>query len=1208
MNLPSAVVGGRSLVVGRYDLRFIFLVLLFVSLISSLSLAQEATIVGTVTDATGAAVANASIIVTNTDTGISRTLAAAADGEYVVPDLHIGHYTVRANAAGFKAAERKDIVLQVGDRTRVDFSLQVGNATETITVEANAVAVQTDSSEVSSMVTSKQLSDLPTNGRTLYNLYSLTPGAVSLQGDNVGPTAVSGDNNVSINGGRIGHNLLLIDGGENADRGGSQASVAPSLEAIGEFRLNTSNYGAEYGMAGASMITEVVKSGTKTFHAEGWWFGRNDALDARNYFNPSPNKVAELRYNLFGFNGGGPVDFLKKEHKTFFFYNMEWRRLIQGQLLNQLVPFTDTYGGDFTNHMPADVQDVNKVAIPHSGLHVPCQYQLSAAQQALFAGQTFSTPLTLENGSQTCAAQTGNPINANPLVPTTQPLFSPYTNNTLPFLNANAQALLTAGGKYDGIFPAPTTSDGHFVGGNNVPTMVREEIVRVDHQFGSKLALFGHWVDDHISQNYGTTMWNADNVPSIGNTFGNPAYSAVIHAAHTINPTLLNEISFNYDGNRIHILPLGLVSAPSDFTFNRLFSGPNAQTRIPAIALAGATGTNYTAAWTPWNNAANDYQIRDDVSWTKGAHQFKFGFGWMLYKKVQSYFTTTEGNFTFNGSFTGNDFADYLLGYAQQYAENAVQDQGHWNNVSWAMYAQDTWRATHRLTLNYGLRWDIMPHTYEANHQSANFYPNLYQASLAPTWDSAGNICSGPTDPGCTAASPGLGTSPNSILKGIPFYTNGIGIGGVNGIPKGLVDTGSKNFGPRLGFAYDLTGQGKTVVRGGFGVLFDRIQGNDMYDGAGNPPMNASPTLNNVSLSNPGLSLVGAGNTITAANLPILPLGITGIESQNYKLPTTYQYSAGVQQALGKKTVLSLAYVGSQTRHMSYRQEINLPPYADLPALIASGGTGINQLYNYAGFGAIRLSENGADGHYNAFQADLHGQVQRDLYMQFAYTVAKAIDPNAGGTGYGGDLNNVTNPYVGWKYDVGPSSYDRRQVAFVNFVYTIPLFRNSDSHALKTIAGGWQLSGIVNFVTGAPLNLGVTGGNVASVVQNSGNRPDLTGKITYPKTAAAWFDKSVFSVPSGTGTDIYGNLPLNALRGPGRQNWNLSLFKSFVISESRGSRFELRADAFNTWNHTQFHGDTNTGGISLNAGAADMGKVTSAFDPREFQLGAKLVF
>ena len=1207
MNVPSfSYSEGLSRVIKRHDLRLLLIVLLTLTVLSAVAVAQEATIVGTVMDVQGAAVPSATIVITNTDTGLARTITTGGDGSYVVPDLHIGRYVVRVQAAGFKIAERKDLVLQVGDRTRIDFSLQVGDTKETITVEANPVAVQTDSGEVSSVVTAQQVSDLPTNGRTLYNLYSLTPGAVSLQGDNISPTAVSGDNNVSINGQRMGHNLLLIDGGENLDRGGSQASVAPSLESIGEFRINTSNYSAEYGMSGASTITQVVKSGTKQYHADAWWFGRNDALDARNYFNPAPAKVAELRYNLYGFNGGGPVDFWKNEHKTFFFYNMEWRSLIQGQLLNQLVPFTGTYGGNFASNLPADVKDVNGVLIPHSGLHAPCGTQLSPALQAtwLATGQALSTP----DASGGCSPNTGVPMSQNPV-------FQALNANAVPaaLLDSNAQLLLNAGGKYGGIFPAPTTSDGHFIGGNNVPTKVREEIVRVDHQFNSKFSIFGHWVSEQISQNYGNTMWSGDNVPTIGNTFGNPAYSAVVHLTHIINPTLLNEVAFSYDGNRIHILPQGLVSAPSGFQFNRLFSGPNVSDRIPSINLNGSTGANYTANWTPWNNAANDYQIRDDVSWTKGAHQFKFGFSWMLYKKVQSWFANTQGNFNFNGSFTGNDFADYLLGYSQQYTENAVQQTGHWNNVSWAGYAQDNWRVNHRLTLNLGLRWDGMPHTYEVNHQSANFYPNLYNPANAATFwtDGSGNICaaaaSATANFGCAGASPGLGTSPNPILSGLQFYTNGIGIGGVNGIPKGLVNDTWKNFGPRVGFAYDVTGQGKTVVRGGFGIMFDRIQGNDMYNGATNPPMNASPTLNNVSLSNPGFS-VKTGDTITAATLPILPLGITGIQSQGYKLPTTYQYSAGVQQALGSKTVLSLSYVGSQNRNMNYYQEVNLPAYSELPALISSGGTGINGLYNYKGFGAIRMAENGQEGHYNAFQADLHGQVRRDLYLQFAYTVSRAIDPNAGGNGSGGDLNNITNPYVGWRYDVGPSSYDRTNVAFVNFVYDLPIFRNTDNRLLKTALGGWQLSGIVTMMSGSPINLGVTGSNVASVIQNSGNRPNRNGSITYPKTVAAWFNPNVFSVPSGVGNDIYGNVGFNAIRGPGRDNWNLSLFKSFLISERRGSRFELRADAFNTWNHTQFRGDANNGGISRNAGAADFGAITSAFDPREFQLGARLVF
>src|SRR5215475_4803615 len=409
MNLLSSC-EGHGHFMKRFDLRLLFAVLLIVVAFGSIAAGQEATIVGTVTDQTGAAVPNASITITNTDTGIARTSTTGGDGQYVVPDLHIGHYVVRAQAAGFKAEERKDLLLQVGDRTRVDFTLEVGNTQETVTVEANAVAVQTDSGEVSSMVTSKQVSDLPTNGRTLYNLYALTPGAVSLQGDNISPTAVSGDNNVSINGGRIGHNLLLIDGGENLDRGGSQASVAPSLESIGEFRMNTSNYGAEYGMTGASTITQVVKSGTKDFHASGWWFGRNDAFDARNYFNRPPAKVAELRYNLFGFNGGGPVDFWKKEHKTFFFYNMEWRRLIQGQLLNQTVPLASSYPNAAGDAVLPDI---------YNGKTLDIVVPTSVPDSILFAGCGGVAPSV--NGVQVTAG-------------------SPFPENTIPscMIDSNA--------------------------------------------------------------------------------------------------------------------------------------------------------------------------------------------------------------------------------------------------------------------------------------------------------------------------------------------------------------------------------------------------------------------------------------------------------------------------------------------------------------------------------------------------------------------------------------------------------------------------------------------------------------------------------------------------------------------------------------------------------------------------------------------------
>ncbi|HEX4786166.1 MAG TPA: carboxypeptidase-like regulatory domain-containing protein [Candidatus Sulfotelmatobacter sp.] len=1145
------------------------------------ALAQEATIVGTVTDPSGASVANASISITNIDTGVSRTVPTSSDGQYVAPDLSIGHYSLKATAAGFKIAEQTGLTLAVGDRQRIDFKLQVGSAQEQVTVEANAVAVQTDSGEVSNVITGQQITQLATNGRSLYELFALAPGASSLQSSRVGFTPVSGDSTVSINGQRAGHNLQLIDGGENLDRGGSSGSVMPSIDSLAEFRNMTSNYSAEYGLATASQISTVIKSGTKTFHAEAWEFFRNDALNSRNYFLQT---VPHLRYNIYGFNVGGQVP-LWKSHPTFFFYNQEWRKEVDGGTLNVPVPLASSY------------PDANG---PGTGAVLPTSYN----------GKTVST--LVPTGVAGFASGCSGAIRAT-LIPG-----SPFPNNTIPScaISANASSLLSAGGKYGGIFPTPT-SGVNFQGGNNSPTNLTEEIARVDHQFSSKFSVFGHWISEQISQTYGTTQWSGDNVPTIADTFGNPSYSAVVHATYVISPTLLNETAFNYNGNRINIIPTGLISAPSGFTFNRLFTGPNADTRIPSIQLSGVTGSQYTANWTPWVNKADDYQFRDDVSWTRGAHQLKFGFSWALYKKVQDAFANTQGNFKFDGSFTGYDYADYLLGLAQQYTEDGVKISGHWNNISPAAYLQDNWRVNSRLTLNLGLRWDGIPHTYEANHLSSNFYPNLYNPAKAATFDSNGNICSVNSPAGsCPGGpSPGLVTSTNPALGGYQFYLNGMGTGGVNGIPKGLVNNSWNNWGPRLGFAYDLTGQGKTVIRGGFGMMYERIQGNDMYNGAVNPPGDPNPTLNGVSLDNPGLDLA-SGNVISAAQLPVLPLGVTGIAT-NYKPPVSYQYSVGVQQGLGARTVLSISYVGSQGRHENYYQAINLPPLADLGNFVnttahTSDGTATGKTFaedlTYLGFGNMRLAYNEANAHYNSLQTSLTGTVKRDLHLQVSYTVAKAMDATTA-SGSGGDLNNATNPYQGWSYDFGPSVYDRRNVFFGNFVYDVPLFRTTTNRLLRGGLGGWQFSGIVTEESGAPINLGVSGTTAASYISNSGTRPVVTGAISYPKTPAAWFSGNFAAptcAPGGPGTDCYGNLGFDAITGPGRNNFDLALLKNFAFTER--FHMEFRAEAFNAFNHTQFQGNANTGGISTNFGAGDFGQVKSAYDARQWQFALKLIY
>ncbi|HLJ45412.1 MAG TPA: carboxypeptidase regulatory-like domain-containing protein [Bryobacteraceae bacterium] len=1104
--------------------------------------AQEATIVGTVTDASGSVVPNVSITITNTDTGLSRKLNTNEAGQYVVPGLIVGHYSVRAENPGFKMAERSGIALNVGDRIRIDLPLQVGETKESVNVEASPIAVQTDSGEVSHVINGEQVSQLATDGRNIYSLANLVPGASSAMPNFNTPTSAGGNANVSFNGQRQNHNIWLADGAEQSDRGGAGGAIInPSIEAIGEFRVLTSNYSSDYGLSSAGTISMVFKSGTKDFHASAWEFLRNNDFDANDFFrNKAGLPTRELRLNVFGFNAGGPVTFgklyNKERNKTFFFYNMEWRKLINQGGVNTTVPQDAWYTGNLSTLS--------------TQLHVPSASQLSPTQLSQWAALGY---------------QPGDAIR----------------NNQIPtqLIDPNAKALLSAG-----IFPKANQGASTFVGGNNLPTNVREELVRIDHQFSDKFWVFGHWVAESTAQNYGPPMWSGVNVPTVGNTFSNPSYTGVIHATNAISPTLINEVGFNYDGNRIAITPTGLyqTSSVSGFSMKTLF-GADAAGRIPGIALAGSTGTNFSSTSFPWNNKADDYQVRDDVTWTKGAHQMRMGGGWAIYKKVQDLFGTTQGSFNFNGKYTGNDFADFLLGYANNYNELALQDNGHWNAASWNAYFQDNWRVSRRLTLNLGIRWDGIPHTYEADHRMSNFYTSEYDSTKRAILLANGNI-----DP----SSPGLGKSPNPALSAFTFYLNGIGITGMNGNPNGMVNDSWNNWGPRLGLAYDLTGTGKTVLRGGFASMFERIQGNDMYNSGSNVPFSASVTNNDVSLRDPNTNLA-TGLHPTA---PITVSDVVALNISNYKAPVTYQFSLGVEQQLGSGTVVSAGYVGNQSRHQFAYREFNLPPQSQLANLI-NNGTLYNSLVPYTGFHSIRMGENAENSHYNGMQLSLRSRL-KDLQVQASYTLSKAIDP-AGGNSFGGDNTNTDNPYD-YRYDYGPAWWDARQIGVMSFVYDLPIFRRTGNRFEKTVVGGWQVSGVWTIQSGFPLYITEGGAQGSNGLANATNFPNFNGTITYPHNADRWFTTEGFSNPA---LGAWGNLKKGEIVGPGRNNWNISMFKSFLISEARNSRFELRFESFNTFNHTQFNA---VGTTFSNLG--QFGTPTGTYDPRTLQFGARLLF
>jgi hypothetical protein len=1117
-----------------------FLVLLIAGLYRPAFAQETATITGTVTDPSGAAVPAATITVTNTATGVSRTVTSTQTGDYSIPDLNIGNYRLKADMTGFKTYERTGITLNVNATVRVDIPLQVGQAQETVTVEANAIQVQSDTSEQSNMITGQQIAQIDTNGRNPVQLATLVPGASGNIPDFNAPTALASSENISFNGERSAHNIWLVDGGENYDRGGGGGMITnPSPDAIAEFRVTTSNNSAQFGDASGGMISIALKSGSRDFHASAWEFNRNDAFDANNYFsNLSGTAKPELRYNAFGFNIGGPVfiphHYNKDRQKTFFFYNMEWRRLIQG-------------GQIYVNGLTANELSGN-----------------FSADAALKVPQT-TDPAELTKYTQYHLTPGGT-----------------FPNNTIPtgLIDPNAAALIKAG-----IFPTANAAGNHYSAATPVPTNLREEIVRIDHQFNDKLSLMGDMIYDSSSQSYATTLWSGDTYPTVGTAMNAPSYSAVVRLTQSISASVVNETSFNYNGNQLIISPAGNYTQPSGFNVGTFFSN-NKLNRNPSIYLQSPYGVNYDVYAWPWYNIYNNYDFKDDLALIRGNHSFKFGGEVMHLMKNQDIFGRTQGQYTFNGNATGNSLADFLLGFASSYDQTAIQDAEHTAANTFALYALDDWKVTPRLTLNLGIRWEGLPHAYDVDGRLSNFQPELYNFAKAAQFNADGQTLN--------TAGPGFQTVSGIKLSSIPFYLNGIALAGRNGTPMGLVQNYWDTFAPRIGFAYDLTGSGKTVIRSGFGMFYERTQGNDIYDMGSNPPFNYDPSVSNVYFSNPSINYTNGAK----ATAPTGPANLTTLAYSDYKIPTSMQYSFQIQQQLSAGSVFSVAYVGNHDYHQSDQRNIN-PVTLNNPNRLAICGSHCGYsgtVYNanlgriYPGFGTITEVENASMANYNSLQLSYRLQMRTGLTIQAAYTYSHELDDVTG------DLNTVSDPFDR-NLDYASGDLDRRHVAIFSYVYDLPFFKNSKNAFLHSGLGGWELSGITLLETGTPLNITLSYDNLG-LGGDYTSRPNRISTVTYPQTVAQWFSAGSFANPAAL---QFGNAGRNSVVGPGRANWNLALFKRFALPRE-GSAFEFRFETYNTFNHTQFNG------VSTTFGNASFGQVNSTWDPRVLQLGAKLIF
>jgi hypothetical protein len=1116
---------------------------------------ENATITGTVTDSTSAVVPDVTITLTNQATGQVRTGVSNSSGTYVFANVGVGQFTLAASGKGFEKYTRTGIVVNVDQSLKEDVTLTIGSEGETVTVQADALQVQSETSELSTLITGQQVRQLATNGRNVTALAALGMGVSNNLPAFSGVNALTSANGISFNGTRVSHNIYLLDGGELNDRGcGGCFSSLPSIDALAEFQTLDSNYSPDYGIGSGGTILMVIQSGTHDFHGSAYYFNRNEAYDANNYFtNLAGQPRPEFRLNEPGFNIGGPVwiphVYNDSRKRTFFFVNEEWRRLIQGS-------------------SPSIVNTIAANNFPTAG--APFAYNVPAN------GTPPIVPVTTDPAK--LAIYAANGLTAG----------QPFPGNTIPaaLLDPNAVLEMNAG-----TFPKPNFGASQYISSIPQPTNVREDVVRIDHSITPKLQLMGHYLHDAVSTAFYPPLWQGATYPTVGTTMLNPSWSSIIKLTQTISPNLLNETAFLYSGNTIHLAPVALAGysfvQPAGWTATSFFpTANNDGARLPQINLGAPYNTQWSSSYFPWKNSFEGYEPRDDFSWTKGVHQFKFGFSWLHDPKNQQLQYNTQGTAVFNNSsFSDDSYINFLLGDVSNFSQLNYLAGKHWVNNNYSFYALDNWHVIPRLTLNLGIRFDGMPHAYERYNQFANFVAADYNASLGYPLNADGTI------------NPAFLTSSN----GGSFYLNGIRSAGVGGFPRGVVQNYYKTWQPRVGFAYDLSGDGKTVVRGGFGMFFERVQGNDVYNAALNPPFAYIPSANNVYFSNPNTSALTGLTTAQS-----FPSNLTNLQ-YNYQPPGTAMFSLGVQRQLAPSVIAVVQYAGSTGWHQSDDRQVNTLPLTDaanpanpydLRKGVANGTLNANLFRIFPGYGSIQQEENTTNFSYNALQAGLRMDNKHNLTVQLAYTWSHEIDQ----VSY--DLNSITNPFNS-AYDRGSGALDRRNIFNANYIYNLPFFANSSNFAERLFLSGWSVSGITVAQSGTPQPLNYNGADTLGLGGNgAANRPDLVAHVSYPKTRLAWFSTSSFANPAApwNGGAGFGSAGKDAVTLPGLFNWNLALFKNIPLTSGEGPMLQLRFESFNTFNHTQFQNIDN----GTNDG--NFGQVTSSYDARTLQLGAKINF
>ena len=1080
-------------------------------------------IAGQVVDASGALLPGVTVIAVQIQTNGQWKSSTGDSGNYIFPNLPVGTFTLSALKDGFSKAQINSVILNAGDQQRHDFTLATGAVSDTIEVSSNVIGVDTETANVGEVVGSQAIQQMPLVTRNFIQLVELAPGVSS----DIGSAAGFGSNSslaVSVNGVRNNANNWTIDGVPNLDVFNGNNAITPDVDALAEFRIDRGNYTAEQGRSAGATVNAILKTGTNSWHGSAFEFVRNANLNANLFFNKYYGNGENIRpsdhYNNFGYTASGPII----KDKLFFLWSQEFRRI-----------------GEPTQTV---------------GTRVPTDQEKNNGDFSDAASIGMSVPLVT------------NALAANPLCVGCI-AGQPFPNNTIPaaLISKNAQLLLktyypTAGTYKDGVNFSTSAS--------NVLTE-REELIRMDYNLSDKWKMFAHYIQDqnHIASPYG--LWGENSLPGVGSsTEFEPMQSFAFNVVGTLSPNLINETQFGIYHNIIRI-----QTSPS---LNRnLASGLDIPyyfpdhvdplNRIPQLSMTHYAGIS--TIW-PFLNGFFYHKWTDNVSWHKGNHDLRFGvLVTQQGKNENNAPNNLNGTFSWSGTaydgvHTGNDMSDMLSNFADSYSEsmnNPMQHLRYWDDEA---YAQDQWHISHRLSLTYGIRYSYFGPEIDQNNLLTNFLPQLYQLGSAPTVDpSTGNLTNIPAS--------------QKLANGVYMPNNGIIAAGVNS-PWGeaVFNVRKLNLAPRLGFSFDLLGNGKTAVRGGYGSYYDRTAPYELYSKA-NPPFNAVATLHSVSVDTPGQS---GGAPVNST------VGLFGFTPRQ-PLPYNQQWSLGIQQEVRRNTVVTMDYIGTKGVHLMYDSMLN----QNAPNLdVAQGKVSVDSVRPYQGYGTIQIVTPEAYSTYHALQASLKTQVGSQLTLNTAYTYSKVL------TNASGDLNTVQDP-SNPRADHGPASFDRTHMLVLDYVWQVPTLA-SYNRAMRSVLGGWQWSSLLNVKSGEPITVGL--GVYANAGEIDGpQRPNQTGSALDGKGLNDWINPSAFTVPAQA---TFGNARQGNVRLPRNTQVDSSLSKDFQIFER--FRMQFKMEGINVFNHTEFSSVDN----NFYPGSTTFGHLNDTLLPRKAQLGLHLLF